>query len=159
MFQGQDARLDREEPLNPVLNMTEPQSNNPKPKILVVDDDPTIRKLIGELLTREGFDVVVAKDGIDAMVLLSRDLPDLLVLDVMMPDFNGYDVCCHLKARPATKDLSIIILTSRDQELDPRLGSLMGIEYLHKSAPPKQLLTMIRRILGQNKTTNGQQGG
>ena len=137
--------------------MIDPQSKNLKLKILVVDDDPTIRKLLSELLTREGFEVIVAKDGIDAMVLLNRELPDLLVLDVMMPDFNGYDVCYHLKTRPATKNLSIIILTSRDQELDPRLGALMGVEYLHKSAQPKQLLAMVRRILGQNKTASDHQ--
>jgi twitching motility two-component system response regulator PilH len=122
------------------------------PKILVVDDEPTVRKLISELLTREGYTVTVAKDGIDAMVLLNKELPDLLVLDVMMPEFNGYDVCFHLKTRPETKNLSIIILTSRDQEIDPRLGTLMGIEYLHKSVRPKELLGMVRKLLGQKKT-------
>jgi twitching motility two-component system response regulator PilH len=122
-------------------------------KILVVDDESTVRKLVSELLIREGYAVTVAKDGIDAMLLLNKDLPDLLILDVMMPDFNGYDVCYHLKTRPATKNLSILIMTSRDQEIDPRLGKLMGIEYLHKSARPKELLALVRRILGQNKTT------
>ena len=137
--------------------MIDPQSENLKPKIFVVDDDPTVRKLISELLTREGYAVTVAKDGIDAMLLLNKEIPDLLVLDVMMPDFNGYDVCYHLKIRPATRNLSILILTSRDQEIDPRLGSLMGVEYLHKSAQPKQLLAMVRRILGQNKTASDHQ--
>jgi len=121
-------------------------------QILVVDDEPTVRKLISELLTREGYAVSVAKDGIDAMVSLNKALPDLLILDVMMPEFNGYDVCYHLKSRPETKNLPIIILTSRDQEIDPRLGALMGIEYLHKSAQSKQLLGLVHRTLGQQQT-------
>jgi twitching motility two-component system response regulator PilH len=119
------------------------------PKILVVDDDPTIRKLISELLLREGYEVAVAKDGIDAMVFLKKEKPDLLVLDIMMPEFNGYDVCYHLKNSPQTKDLAIIILTSRDEEIDPRLGHLMGVGYLHKSAPPSALLAMVRKFIGQ----------
>jgi CheY-like chemotaxis protein len=123
-------------------------------KILVVDDDPTVRRLISELLSREGHDVAVAKDGIDAMVVLKKQKPDLMVLDIMMPEFNGYDVCYHIKNDPGTKGLPIIILTSRDQEIDPRLGSLMGVEYLHKSATPAMLLDAVRKALAQKGPDN-----
>jgi two-component system OmpR family response regulator len=116
-------------------------------KILVVDDDPTVRKLVGEVLTREGYAVALAPDGIDAMLTLKKEKIDLLVLDVMMPELDGYEVCQKLKFDPKFKDLPIILMTSRDQELDPRLGVLMGIEYLHKSSAPQELVDMVARVL------------
>lgn len=116
-------------------------------KILIIDDDPTIQKLISEVLKREGFDVRVATDGIDGMVTIKKDKPDLLVLDVMMPELNGYDVCHSLKFNPKFKDLPIIILTSREQELDPRLGAVMGIEYMHKSCAPQELVAKVKQML------------
>ncbi len=116
-------------------------------KVLIVDDDPTIRKLISEVLTRQGFQVLTASDGIDAMLILKQEKPNLLVLDIMMPELNGYDVCHHIKTHPETKDVPIILLTSRDREIDPRLGALMGVEYLHKSCSPRELVAKIRQIL------------
>lgn len=120
-------------------------------KILVVDDDPTVQKLVSAILTAEGYAVTVAKDGIDAMVLLKKEKPDLLVLDIMMPEFNGYDVCHSIKFDKDLKDLPIIILTQREQELDSRMQSLMGIEYLHKSAPSKDLIVKVAGILAAKK--------
>ena len=120
-------------------------------KIMVVDDDPTVRKLVSEVLKREGFDVTIAKDGIDAMVTLKAEKPDVLILDVMMPEFNGYDVCHSLKFDPKFKELPIIILTSRERELDPRLGKLMEIEYLHKSCTPMELVDKVRQVLKKVK--------
>jgi DNA-binding response OmpR family regulator len=110
-----------------------------------------IRKLVGEFLSRDGHEVLFANDGIDAMVLLKKFLPDLLVLDIMMPEVNGYDVCHNIKLDPDLKDLPIVIMTSRDQEIDPRLGALMGIEYVHKSAPPRILLEKVNAVLGRKK--------
>ena len=118
-------------------------------KILVVDDDPTVQKSVSEVLKRRGFDVTVAKDGIDAMVAIKQSKPDVLILDIMMPNFNGYDVCHSLKFDPKFKDLPIIILTAREQELDPRLGNLMGIGYLHKSSTPQELVDKIEAISGK----------
>ncbi len=120
-------------------------------KILVVDDDPTIRKLVSEVLKRAGYEVAIAKDGIDAMITLRHEKPDLLVIDVMMPEFNGYDVCHKIKFDPEFKSLSIIILTSREQELDPRLGQLMGIDYLHKSCSPQELLSKVTQAMARKK--------
>jgi DNA-binding response OmpR family regulator len=107
--------------------------------------------LISEVLKREGYAVTIAKDGIDAMVTLKQDTPDVLILDVMMPEFNGYDVCHSLKFDPKFKNLPIIILTSRERELDPRLGNLMGIDYLHKSCPPQDLVQKVKQVLGKVK--------
>ncbi|MBF0122104.1 MAG: response regulator [Candidatus Omnitrophica bacterium] len=120
-------------------------------KILIVDDDPTVQKLVSSILAAEGYDVAIAKDGIDAMVALKKEKPDLLVLDIMMPEFNGYDVCHAIKFDPVLKDLPIVILTQREKELDSRLGVLMGIEYLHKPVSPKELVAMISGMLARKK--------
>ena len=119
--------------------------------ILICDDDPMIRKLVGEFLKRDGHEITIANDGLDALVILKNQKPDLLVLDIMMPEINGYDVCHNIKFDPLLKDLPIVILTSRDQELDSRLGALMGIEYVHKSATPKALIEKISKILAAQK--------
>ncbi|NTV29725.1 MAG: response regulator [Candidatus Omnitrophica bacterium] len=120
-----------------------------KKKILVVDDDPTVRKLSSEVLKHEGYEVLIAQDGIDAMVMIRQEKPDLLLLDVVMPEFNGYEVCHSLKFDPKFKDLPIIILTVREQELDPRLGNLMGIEYLHKPCSSQELLRKVQQTLSK----------
>ena len=115
--------------------------------ILIVDDDPVVQKLMGEVLKREGHSVHFAKDGIDAMVALKQKRPDILVLDVMMPEMNGYDVCHNIKFDPEYKTIPVLIITSREQELDPRLGMLMGVEYMHKSCMPKDLVDKVRQML------------
>ena len=116
-------------------------------KILVVDDDAMVIKLLENILKNQGFEVVVAHDGIDAMVQVKNTKPDLIVLDVMMPELNGYEVCSHLKFDPQFKGIPIIILTSRDQELDERIGKLMGIEYLHKPIDRERLLATIAGLI------------
>ncbi|MBF0387081.1 MAG: response regulator [Candidatus Omnitrophica bacterium] len=115
--------------------------------ILICDDDPTIHKLVGEFLKRSGHEVTFAKDGLDALVLLKKQKPDLMVLDVMMPEINGYDVCHNVKFDDRLKDLPIVLLTSRDQELDERQGALMGIAYMSKNCSPKELTDKVNQIL------------
>jgi DNA-binding response OmpR family regulator len=80
---------------------------------------------------------------------LKKEKLDLLILDVMMPELNGYDVCHKLKFDPKFKDLPIIIMTSRDQELDARMGSLLGIEYLHKPCSHQDLVEKVAKTLGK----------
>jgi DNA-binding response OmpR family regulator len=117
-------------------------------KILVVDDDPVIQKLLGDILGREGYQVVSVMDGIDAIVAVRKDKPDLVVLDIIMPYVNGYDVCRTIKLDPVLKEIPIVVLTSRDQEVDKRILSLIGVEYLHKTCKPQELLAKIQNILG-----------
>lgn len=117
-------------------------------KILVVDDDAVVQKLLGETLERKGYKVTIAKDGIDAMILVRKDRPDLVVLDIMMPNLNGYEVCRKIKQDKVLKSIPIILLTSRGEEVDPRLLQLMGIEYLHKTAKPQELLDMLEKSVG-----------
>jgi len=116
-------------------------------KILVVDDDTTITTLLEELLSSNGYTALIAKDGLDCLVKVRKYIPDLIVLDIMMPEINGYDVCSNLKFDESFKKIPIIILTAREQELDPRIGQLMGIDYIHKPIDTKVLLEKIQNTL------------
>ena len=118
-----------------------------KKKILVVDDDKTITTMADALLSNHGYTVLVAHDGLDGMVQVRKNSPDLIILDIMMPEINGYDVCSNLKFDEKFKHIPIIVLTSREQELDPRIGQLMGIGYMHKPIDSKALLEKIQNIL------------
>jgi two-component system alkaline phosphatase synthesis response regulator PhoP len=120
--------------------------NNAK-KILVVDDDKAVTALLGSLLSSQGFIVSTAYDGLDAMVQVKKNIPDLIVLDIMMAEINGYDVCTNLKFDEKFKHIPIIVLTSRDEELDPMIGRLMGISYMQKPIDTKALLEKIQGIL------------
>jgi DNA-binding response OmpR family regulator len=115
-------------------------------KILVVDDDKTITAVVSKLLSSHGYTVLVAHDGLDGMVQVKKNTPDWLILDVMMPEINGYDLCSNLKFDERFKHIPIIVMTSREQELDPRIGKLMGIDYLHKPIDSKILLEKIQTL-------------
>jgi DNA-binding response OmpR family regulator len=116
-------------------------------KILVVDDDRSVTTILEGVLTAQGYTALVASDGLDAMVQVRKYLPDLIILDIMMPEINGYDVCSNLKFDEKYKHIPIIVLTSREQELDPRIGQLMGIDYMHKPIDRKVLLEKIQNTL------------
>src|ERR1700690_4224815 len=116
-------------------------------KILVVDDDKAVTALLDGLLSGQGYKVLLANDGLDGMVQVKKNIPDLIILDIMMPEANGYDVCSNLKFDDMFKHIPIIVLTSREQELDPRIGQLMGIDYMHKPIDSKILLGKIQNIL------------
>ena len=118
-------------------------------KILVVDDDPGVVKLVSELLKTRGFAVLTAVDGIDCMVMVKKEKPDLIVLDIMMPEINGYDVCHNIKFNKELKEIPILLLTARDQELDPRIGEMMGIEYMHKPLDRELMFEKINQLLGE----------
>ncbi len=115
-------------------------------KVLVVDDDPVLVRLVKEILKSQGFTVETAKDGIDAMVMVKKDKPDLIVLDIMMPELNGYDVLRALKFTDDFKDIPVLLLTAREQELDKRIGDMMGIDYLQKPVHRESFLEKINKM-------------
>ena len=116
-------------------------------KILIVDDDRSITTMLQGLLSAPGYTVLVAYDGLDAMVQVKSHLPDVIILDIMMPEINGYDVCSNLKFDEKYKHIPIIVLTSREQELDQRIAKFMGIDYMHKPIDRKILLEKIQNAL------------
>lgn len=85
-------------------------------KILIVDDEPHIRELVKFSLEREGFTTVEAEDGLSCLELVSRDKPDLIILDIMLPGKDGLEVCRVLKTRPETAGIAVIMLTARSRK-------------------------------------------
>ncbi len=116
-------------------------------KILVVDDDKAVTALLESLLSGQGYKVLAAYDGLDGMAQVKKNIPDLIILDIMMPELNGYDVCSNLKFDERFKHIPIIVLTSREQELPPGISQLMGIGYMHKPIDSKILLEKIQNAL------------
>lgn len=116
-------------------------------KILVVDDDPVIQKFLNEILRRNGYEVNSAKDGLEAMAALHFDVPDLMILDIMMPNMNGYDVCRAVKVDVRLKQIPIILLTALDQEIQSRFLRSLGIEYLNKTCKAEDILNKIKELL------------
>ncbi len=117
-------------------------------RILVVDDDPTALRLIGYSLQQEGYDVLTATSGLDGLRQAREKAPDLIVLDVMMPDLDGFDVCRRLRADPATSRVPIIMLTAKGQVSDRVAGFRAGADdYVVKPADPSELVARVAALL------------
>jgi two-component system alkaline phosphatase synthesis response regulator PhoP/two-component system response regulator VicR len=116
-------------------------------KILVVDDERHIVRLIQVNLERAGYQVVAAFDGKEALKKIPSDNPDLIVLDVMMPFMDGFEVLKQLKAEVKTRDIPVVMLTAKTQDADVFRGWASGVDmYLTKPFNPMELLTVIKRI-------------
>ncbi len=114
-------------------------------KILVVDDKKELRTLLKSYLTQEGFEVVLAKDGQEALYVARYEKPDLIILDIMMPEMGGYDFM-HIYTREA--DTPIILLTARLEESDKVLGLELGADdYVTKPFSPRELTARLRAVL------------
>ena len=121
-------------------------------KILIVDDEAHIRMLIGQTLEDledEGVEFLTADNGQTALEIIQTQKPDLVFLDVMMPKMNGMDVCKNVKQDMGLKDVFIIILTAKGQELDKQKGQEVGADiYLTKPFDPEILLSKAKEVLG-----------
>ncbi|MHB1652135.1 MAG: response regulator [Desulfitobacteriaceae bacterium] len=120
--------------------------------ILVVDDEEPIQELLRFNLEKEGYLVRVAGDGAGALNLVEKELPDLVVLDVMLPGMDGLEVCRQLRMMPKFQDLPVIMLTARGEEIDKVLGLELGADdYLTKPFSPRELLARIKARLRRAK--------
>jgi two-component system OmpR family response regulator len=115
------------------------------PDVLVVDDDPHLREVVSYALSRAGFGVRTARDGLEALREVDRKAPDLVVLDVLMPELDGLETCRRLRAKGR---LPIVFLSSRDEEIDRVLGLEMGgDDYLTKPFSPRELVARVKAVL------------
>ena len=118
------------------------------PFILVVEDEDALSTLLQYNLDKEGYDVVVAADGEEALTLVSERLPDIIILDWMLPKVSGIEVCRRLRARPDTRNLPIIMLTARGEESDRIRGLDTGADdYIVKPFAMSELSARIRAVL------------
>ena len=120
--------------------------------ILIVDDDPEIRRLLVDYLARNGYAALAARDGREMKLLIERQLVDLVVLDLMLPDIDGLTLCRDLRASPRTQNLPVLMLTARGEETDRIVGIEMGADdYLVKPFNPRELLARIKTILRRTR--------
>lgn len=114
-------------------------------KILIVDDDPRLRDLLRLALERAGHAVASAGDGRAALVALAREAPDLVILDVGLPEMDGFETCRRIRA---TSEVPILFLTARDDEIDRVLGLELGADdYVTKPFSPREVVARVRAIL------------
>jgi CheY-like chemotaxis protein len=116
--------------------------------ILIVDDSPTIRKLISVKLEKSGYDVMQATDGIEALAVIKRVVPDLILLDITMPNMDGYEVCKAIRSNDSTKDVPVIIISGKDGFFDKVRGQMAGSTgYITKPFGPETLMKTIEPYL------------
>jgi two-component system, OmpR family, alkaline phosphatase synthesis response regulator PhoP len=125
-------------------------------KILAVDDERHIVRLVQVNLERAGYQVVTAFDGKDALEKVASEQPDLVVLDVMMPYMDGFEVLQNLRKNQSTRDLPVIMLTAKAQDADVFRGWSSGVDcYLTKPFNPMELITFVKRIFASNDDSDG----
>ncbi len=118
--------------------------------VLVADDDADIRDLVTFKLEQAGLRVVAVADGVQALDAVRADLPDLAVLDLMMPGLSGLDVCAEIRRDAASAHLPVIMLTARVQEQDVALGFATGADdYVTKPFSPRELLSRVQAVLAR----------
>ena len=124
--------------------------NGHTPTILVADDEEDLRELVAYRLTRSGYEVIAAVDGQEAWQLARERVPDLMVLDVMMPRLDGYELTRRVRAEEALRSVPVILLTARSQESDVSRGFEVGADdYLKKPFSPDELVARVRAVLGR----------
>ena len=116
-------------------------------KVLVIDDEKSIRDIIGEYLTEEGFEFVEAPDGIRGLEIFRSLSPDLVILDVMMPKMDGWKVCREIRSESVTP---VIMLTARGEEYDKLFGFELGADdYMVKPFSPRELIARVKAVLSR----------
>jgi two-component system alkaline phosphatase synthesis response regulator PhoP len=118
-------------------------------KVLIADDEQNIVISLEFLLRREGFEVFIASDGEEALLRLRAEKPDLVLLDVMMPKMNGFDVCQAIRADPDLADIRVLMLTAKGREAEVSKGLGLGADaYMTKPFSTKELVAQVRALLG-----------
>jgi len=122
-------------------------------KILVCDDEPYILMALTDAVEMEGYDCVTAVNGKEALQKAREEHPDLIMLDIMMPFMDGYEVCRELKADPTTRDIPVIMLTAKSQQLDIQKGKEVGADdYITKPFRPSTLRKKFNEVLDARRT-------
>lgn len=117
-------------------------------KILVADDEPPILRLMEFILAREGHEMIVAVNGDEALTKVAEHKPDLILLDIMMPRVDGYEVVRRLRANPDLSSIPIIMLSAKAQDADVRKGVDVGVnEYITKPFSPPYLVEVVNKYL------------
>jgi two-component system, OmpR family, response regulator VicR len=123
--------------------------DTPKSTIVCVEDEPEMVDLIRLILTRKGFEVLGAGTGAEGLELIRKRSPDLVLLDLMMPDMDGWEVYQQMKSQEKTRDIPVIVVTAKAQSIDKVLGLHIAKvdDYIAKPFSPQDLLTSVEKVL------------
>ncbi|NET39082.1 MAG: response regulator [Cyanothece sp. SIO1E1] len=117
-------------------------------RVLIVDDSAMSREMIADLLEKIGLDIVEAIDGIEAQEKIQTVQPDLVVMDIVMPNMNGYELCRWLKNNPTTQGVPVVICSSKGEEFDRYWGMKQGADaYIAKPFRPVEMVETVKQLL------------
>jgi two-component system phosphate regulon response regulator PhoB len=123
-----------------------------KQRIAAIEDEPDILEIVGYNLEKEGYEFIGETDGEEGLSLVRRELPDLVLLDVMLPGIDGLEICRRLKYEAATREIPVIMVTAKSEESDVVLGLEVGADdYLTKPFGPRELVARVRAVLRRGK--------
>ncbi len=123
-------------------------------KILIVEDDPAALRLTSYTLEAEGYEIITAVNGVEALRKAQQEAPDLVVLDIMLPGIDGFEVCHRLRSDPESPQarMPILMLTAKSQEADREMGQKVGGDlYVAKPATPEELTEAVKGLLAQRE--------
>jgi|TARA_R100001224_G_scaffold101922_1_gene73691 two-component system alkaline phosphatase synthesis response regulator PhoP len=123
-----------------------------RPKVLIAEDEETIVESLSFLMEKEGYDVSVATDGQMAIAMIVRDLPDMVLLDVMMPGCDGFDVVRAVRENPQTRPVPIMMLTAKTREVDRRKGLELGVDdFVTKPFSTRDVVSRVKAMLAGDR--------
>jgi len=122
-------------------------------KILIIEDDPSISRLVDYSLRHEGYEVITAANGLEGIRKAHNEAPDLIILDVMLPGMDGFEICHRLRSEPDTAQLLILMFSAKAQEIDKNTGLKVGADdYLPKPAAPAEIVSRVAKLLEKKKS-------
>ncbi len=123
-------------------------------KILIADDEPSIVTAVEFLMRREGYEVSVARDGSEALERIESSRPDLVVLDVMMPQKSGYEICKRIREREDWRGIKIIVLSAKGRDAEVAKGLAMGADvYITKPFSARELMSRVKALLDEGASS------
>ncbi len=121
-------------------------------KILVIEDDPATQRLVDYSLMQEGYQIITASNGLEGIRKAIGELPDLVILDVMLPGMDGFEICYRLRSEAATANLPILMFSAKAQEIDKDTGLKVGADdYLTKPSAPADIIKRVEKLLTKKK--------
>jgi|WetSurMetagenome_2_1015567.scaffolds.fasta_scaffold16575_2 two-component system, OmpR family, alkaline phosphatase synthesis response regulator PhoP len=122
-------------------------------KVLIIEDDPATSRLVDYSLRHHGYQVITATNGLEGVKKAKTEAPDLVILDVMLPGIDGYEICHRLRADAATRGLRILMFSAKAQDIDKETGLKVGADdYLTKPAAPAEIVARVERLLAKKTT-------
>jgi two-component system, OmpR family, alkaline phosphatase synthesis response regulator PhoP len=124
-------------------------------KILIIEDDPAISRLVDYSLRHEGYEVITATNGLEGIRKAHKEAPDLVILDVMLPGMDGFEICHRLRSEPDTAQLLILMFSAKAQEIDKNTGLKVGADdYLPKPAAPAEIVNRVAKLLAKKGSSS-----